>query len=150
MMSLSRRELLAVSGVAIARAQTQSRPAAALPWYRRTTRWGQTNITEKDPERYDVAWWREQWKRTLVQGVIINAGGIVAYYPSKYPLQHRAEFLKDRDLYGELAGLAHQDGLVVLARMDSNRASEDFYKAHPDWFSVNAAGEPYRAADKYI
>jgi hypothetical protein len=29
--------------------------STALPWYRRTLRWGQTNITEKDPGRYDVA-----------------------------------------------------------------------------------------------
>src|SRR5215831_18236815 len=27
-----------------------------LPWYRRTYRWGQTNISEKDPIRYDVEW----------------------------------------------------------------------------------------------
>ncbi len=120
------------------------------PWYRRTYRWGQTNITEKDPDRYDIAWWREQWKRTCVQGVIINAGGIVAYYPSKFPLHHRAEFLKDRDLYGELTKAAHADGLVVLARMDSNRTAEDFHQAHPDWFCVDQDGKPYRAADKYI
>ena len=25
-----------------------------LPWYKRITRWGQVNITEKDPERYDI------------------------------------------------------------------------------------------------
>ena len=25
------------------------------PWYRRTLRWGQTNITEADPAAYDVA-----------------------------------------------------------------------------------------------
>ena len=123
---------------------------ASTPWYRKTTRWGQTNITEKDPVRYDIAWWREQWKRTATQGVIINAGGIVAYYPSKFPLHHRAEFLNERDLYGELAKAAHADGLVVLARMDSNRTSEDFLKAHPDWFARNASGEPYRAADKYV
>ena len=84
-----------------------------------------------------------------MQGVIINAGGIVAYYPSKFPLQHRAEFLNGRDLYGELAKTAHGDGLVVLARMDSNRADEAFYKLHPDWFCVDANGNPYRAADKY-
>ncbi len=107
-------------------------PGAALPWYRRVTRWGQTNITEKDPERYDIAWWREYWKRTEVQGVIINAGGIVAYYPSKFPLHHRAEFLNGRDLFGELARAAHDEGLAVLARMDSNRTAEDFYQAHPD------------------
>src|ERR1035438_8806551 len=62
--------------------------SAALPWYRRTLRWGQTNITEMDPERYDIAWWRQYWKRTRIQGVIVNAGGIVAYYPSQFPLQY--------------------------------------------------------------
>ena len=135
-------------------ASTGAGPAAAAattePWFRRTLRWGQTNITEKDPVRYDIPWWREFWKRTAVQGVIINAGGIVAYYPSKFPLQHRAEFLGDRDLYGELAKAAHDDGLVVVARMDSNRTSEDFFKAHPDWFCRDSSGNPYRAADKYV
>src|SRR4051812_19996542 len=55
--------------------------AGDAPWYRRALRWGQTNITEADPTEYDVAWWRQYWRRTRVQGVIINAGGIVAYYP---------------------------------------------------------------------
>ncbi|MHB8520914.1 MAG: beta-galactosidase, partial [Limisphaerales bacterium] len=123
---------------------------AKVPWHRRVLRWGQTNITEQDPARYDLAWWRRYWKRTQTQGVIINAGGIVAYYPSRFPLQHRAEFLGDRDLYGELARAAHEDGLAVLARMDSNRASEDFYRAHPDWFAVDAEGRPYKAGNHYI
>src|SRR5271157_4810962 len=107
-------------------------PAAAAdpePWYRRALRWGQTNITEHDPPAYDIPWWREYWKRTALDGVIVNAGGIVAYYPSKFPLHHRAEFLNGRDLYGELAQAAHDDGLAVLARMDSNRTSEDFFQA---------------------
>ena len=122
----------------------------ASPWYRRTLRWGQTNITERDPVRYDIAWWREYWKRTQVQGVIINAGGIVAYYPSKFPLHRRAQFLGDRDLFGELCRAAHADGLVVFARMDSNRAHEDFYRAHPDWFAIDASGKPFRAGDQFI
>jgi hypothetical protein len=122
----------------------------ATPWYRRALRWGQTNITERDPVRYDIPWWREYWKRTSIQGVIINAGGIVAYYPSKFPLQHRAEFLNGRDLYGELVKAARADGLAVVARMDSNRTAEDFFKAHGDWFARQKSGEPYRAADKYV
>jgi hypothetical protein len=125
-------------------------PGASAPWYKRTCRWGQTNITEKDPVRYDITWWREYWKRTEVQGVIVNAGGIVAYYPSKFPLHHRAEFLNGRDLYGELAKAAHDDGLAVLARMDSNRTSEDFFQAHPDWFARDASGQVIRAADKFV
>lgn len=126
------------------------RAAAAAPWYRRTLRWGQTNLTEIDPARYDAGWWREYWRRTRVQGVIVNAGGIVAYYPSCYPLHERSPHLGGRDLFGEIAGLAHEDGLTVLARMDSNRAGERFHEAHPDWFCVDAEGRPLRASDRYI
>jgi putative glycosyl hydrolase-like family 6 (GHL6) protein len=129
---------------------TQSATSAPLPWYRRALRWGQTNITELDPTRYDIRWWRDYWKRTETQAVIINAGGIVAYYPSRFPLHHRAEFLNGRDLFGELTKAAHDDGLFVMARMDSNRTAEDFFQAHPDWFARDADGRPHRAADKYI
>jgi len=146
---MHRRQFLQAAALAASAPPAPAAPAA-VPWYRRALRWGQTNITEADPPRYDIAFWREYWKRTAVQGVIINAGGIVAYYPSKFPLHHRAEFLNGRDLYGELAQAAHSDGLAVLARMDSNRAAEDFYRAHPDWFARQANGEPYRAADKYV
>jgi hypothetical protein len=146
----SRRDFITVAAAALTVAPDQLAAASTEPWYRRTCRWGQTNITEKDPERYDIAWWRDFWKRTRVQGVIINAGGIVAYYPSKFPLQHRAEFLGDRDLYGDLAKAAKDDGLTVVARMDSNRTTEDFFKAHPDWFARTSNSEPYRAADKYV
>lgn len=120
------------------------------PWYRKTFRWGQTNINELDPKRYDIDWWREHWRKTHTQGLVINAGGIVAYYPSKFPMQYRAQFLEGRDLYGELTRAAHEDGLAVLARMDSNRAHEAFYRAHQDWFAVDADAKPYRAADRYV
>ena len=121
-----------------------------IPWYKSVTRWGQTNITEKDPAHYDIAWWRKHWKDTQIQGVIINAGGIVAYYPSSIPLHRQAEFLDGRDLFGELCNAAHDEKLAVFARMDSNRAHEEFYKAHPDWFAVNAQGNPYKAGELYI
>ncbi len=120
--------IVPAAGASVTADQT---PAGRVPWYRRAYLWGQTNITERDPVRYDIAWWRAQWKRTRVQAVIINAGGIVAYYPSKFPLHHRAEFLNGRDLFGELTKAAHDDGLFVMARMDSNRAAEDFFKAQP-------------------
>jgi hypothetical protein len=120
------------------------------PWYSRTRRWGQTNLNELDPLTYDAKWWRDYWRRTAVQGVIVNAGGIVAFYPSRFALHYRAAHLGDRDLFGEIVALAREEGLAVLARMDSNRADERFYQAHPDWFVVDAAGEPRRAGDRYL
>ena len=128
----------------------QGGSGAKVPWYRRAYRWGQTNLNELDPARYDVDWWRQYWKRTRVQGIVVNAGGIVAYYPSKFPLHYRAQHLGDRDLFGEITRAAHEDGIVVLARMDSNRTHEAFYKAHSEWFARDIRGEVYRAADRYV
>jgi len=122
----------------------------AIPWYQKITRWGQINITEKDPPQYDIPWWRKYWKETATEGVVVNAGGIVAYYPTKIPLHRKAEYLQGRDLFGELCHAAHEDGLVVFARMDSNRAHEEFYRAHPDWFAIDVSGKPYKAGDLYI
>jgi hypothetical protein len=123
---------------------------ADKPWYETTLRWAQTNLVEIDPKRYDGAFWREHWRRTHVQGAIINAGGIVAYYPSKFEMQHRAFDVEKRDLYGEVVADARASGLVVVARMDSNRVSDAFYRAHPDWICLDAEGKPYRQADKFV
>jgi len=123
---------------------------AEKPWYTTLTRWGQVNITEKDPPQYDISWWRTYWKRTETQGIIVNAGGIVAYYPTRVPLHRQAQYLQGRDLFGELCKAAHQEGLAVFARMDSNRAHQEFYNAHPDWFATDATGTPYKAGDLYI
>jgi hypothetical protein len=120
------------------------------PWYRNITRWGQINITEMDPQQYDIAWWRKFWKETETQGVVVNAGGIVAYYPTKIPLHRTAKYLGGRDLFGELCRAAHEDGLAVFARMDSNRAHEEFYQAHPDWFAIDINGKPYKAGELFV
>ncbi len=119
------------------------------PWYRRVMRWGQANIREIDalPGHYDVGWWVEHWRRTRVQGVIVNAGGIVAFYPSALELHRRSPYLDDRDLFGEVTAAARENGIVVVAHMDSSRANERFYFEHPDWFTVDAAGQPYLAGD---
>jgi hypothetical protein len=132
-----------VGGLMPGEAHGQAARSAGGPWYKRTYRWGQINLNEQDPLHYDLQWWRSYWKRTQIQGVIINAGGIVAFYPSKYPLHHQARFLNGGDLYGDLVRTARADGLTVFARMDCGSAFEPFYKAHPDWFAMTAGGKPY-------
>ena len=124
--------------------------AEQLPWYRRTQRWGQTNLTEIDPSRYDKQWWRNYWKETRIQGVIVNAGGIVAYYPTKFNEVHRAEYLGNRDFFGEIVKAAREEGLAVLARMDSNMVDERFHGIHPDWIAKDKDGKPFRAGLLYL
>lgn len=145
--ALATTALAAVTPTIAAPEAVSNRPR---PWYRHTLRWGQTNITEIDPTRYDIGWWRKYWRRTQTQGVIVNAGGIVAYYRSNVPFHRQAQYLGGRDLFGEICRAAHEDGLVVFARMDSNRAHEELYRAHPDWFAVDARGTPHKAGDLFV
>jgi hypothetical protein len=132
------------------RTKSAGKRAPQPVWYRGTLRWGQTNITERDVTRYDIRWWREYWKRTEIQGVIVNAGGIVAYYPSRFPLHRRAQFLGDRDMFGDLSRAARAEGMALLARMDSGGAAEEFFEAHRDWFAVDAEGKPFRSRGLYV
>ena len=121
-----------------------------VPWFKSVKRWGQINITLDTAANFDIEWWRDYWKKTLTQGIVLNAGGIYAYYPTKVPHHFRAPLLGDHDLFGDLCRAAHEDGLVVFARMDSGTVpSEEFYNAHPDWFSVNAEGKPFITDGRY-
>jgi hypothetical protein len=85
--------IVTVDPLSIAAKEIANTSAPSEPWYRTITRWGQVNITEKHPERYYIEWRRKYWKRTATQGVVINAGGIVAYYPSKIPLHQHVQYL---------------------------------------------------------
>ncbi len=119
-------------------------------WWKKVKRWGQTNHTEDDPLRCDIEFWRAHWKRAHIQGVIVNASGIVSYYPSASPLQYRAATLGERDFFGEFCATAREEGLAVVARMDVNRCTEDFYRAHPDWFCMDKEGGPITSQGRYF
>jgi len=121
-----------------------------LPWHKTTYRWAQTNFTEDDPVKADLEFWRQQWRRTKTQGVIINCGGIVAYYPSMFELQYRAQYLGDQDFFKRVSDIAREEGLVVIARMDINRATGEFYEAHPEWFSRRRNGDPIINNGRYV
>ncbi|HYW44693.1 MAG TPA: Tat pathway signal protein [Bryobacteraceae bacterium] len=142
-MTFTRGNFLDATGAAVLDAAVASGQSGAAPWYARCYRWAQINTSEKDVVQYDLPWWREQWKRTAVQGLFVNAAGTeFTQYPSKFPLQRRNRFLPDRDLFGEITEAAHRDGLVVVARMDSSGVGEGFFQAHPDWFTRTRDGQP--------
>ena len=84
------------------------------PWYKRTFLWGQVNLTEDDPEKCDVDFWKEYWKKARVEGVIINCGGIVSYYQSRFSYQYRAKSLGERDYFGVWNQAARKQGLAVI------------------------------------
>ena len=68
------------------------------PWYATMRRCGQTNFNERDPIELNIEWWIEYWSSLKLDTLLLNAGGIMAFYPTQIPYHHRSQFLGDRDL----------------------------------------------------
>jgi len=141
---ITRREFLTASSASLIVAATSSgaQPADGRPWYETMRRCGQLNLNERDPVTLDVGAWIEYWASLKLDALLLNGGGIVAFYPTEVPYHHRSEFLGARDLFGELAAATRARGMRLVARMDCNYAYEDALKAHPEWFERNRDGSP--------
>jgi len=149
--SITRREFIATSAASIVLSST-GRIAAVdtnhgKPWYSTMLRCGQININEQDPLTLDADAWMNYFASLKVDAVLLNGGGIMAFYPTNVPFQHRSEFLGSRDLFGELVTAARKRNLRVVARMDCNYAYEEAFNAHPEWFEYNADGSPRRHSE---
>jgi hypothetical protein len=148
-MAITRREFLAGSTASVVGLTGRSATAALLPnrvepWYRTMRRCGQLNLNERDPLTLDVASWIDYWASLELDALLLNGGGIVAFYPTEIPYHHKSEALGSRDLFGELVAAATARGMRVVARMDCNYAYEEALRAHPEWFERNADGSPRR------
>ena len=120
------------------------------PWYLRTYLWGQVNLTENDPRDCDIHIWKDYWKKTGVEGVVINCGGIVSYYQSRFTYQYRARFLGKQDYFGVWNQAAREAGLTVIARMDINCTSREMYQTNPEWYCRDKNGKPILSQERYM
>lgn len=72
--------------------------------------------------------------------LLINAGGIMAFYPTKLPFHYKNPHVKD-DMLGRVISLCHENGIRVIVRFDFSRIHESFFEKHPDWFYLSPKGE---------
>src|SRR5256885_3780082 len=140
--NFTRREFLAVTATSLIAASTGNLHSAEKPWYAAMRRCGQINFNERDPLTMDANAWMDYWASLKVNAVLLNGGGIVAFYPTEIPYHHRSQFLGARDLFGDMVSAAKKRGLRVVARMDCNWAYEEAFKARPEWFERNRDGSP--------
>ena len=144
-MTISRRDLMILSGAALSRGILATQAGTErIPWYQSMRRCGQVNFNERDPIELNIQDWLDYWASLKINALLLNAGGILAFYPTRVPYHHKSQYLGDRDLFGDFAKAAKARGIRVVARLDCNFAWEEAWKAHPEWFERNANSEPVR------
>lgn len=141
------------TGLLLASAAIPTRSAPANPaeyWYRRMRRLGQPNLNEKDAATVDIDKWMAYWRSLQVDGLIISAGGILAFYPTQVPHHHRSRYLGDRDVYGEFARAMRRANIRLIARLDPNWNFRDTLDTEPNWFARdrNGAAVPHEATNE--
>jgi hypothetical protein len=81
--------------------------------------------------------------------LLINAGGIMAFYPTKLDFHYTNPFMKDNVL-GDVIKKCHAHNIKVIVRFDFSRVHESIFKAHPDWCYISPKGERIINTDMYV
>lgn len=134
------------NGMLVAAASSGAAPLESAPgkpfWYQRMRRLGQPNLNEKDAANADVEYWVTFWKSLDADGLIVSAGGIIAFYPTKIPFHRRSPYLGNGDVFGDFTHAMRHNSMRVVARLDPNWNFRDAFEAEPNWFFRDAAGNP--------
>jgi hypothetical protein len=142
---ITRREAMGfISGTALAPHLSGWEPQTTdpRPWYATMRRCGQINFNERDPIELNINWWIEYWSSLKLDALLLNAGGIMAFYPTQIPYHRRSQFLGGRDLFGDFTKAAKAANMRVVARCDCNYVYEEAYRAHPEWVERTKDGKP--------
>src|SRR6478609_1279308 len=82
-------------------------------WYETAMRWTQLTLVEDDPGSFDLDFWLGVFDETKSNATCLSAGGYVAYYPSKIPLQHVSRHIGNSDPFGDLVAGARERNMHV-------------------------------------
>ena len=137
---------LITGGLAFAGTSAMAEVSAAddAPWFDKSMRWAQLAFVENDPKDFDPQFWLDYFKKAHIDGVLLSAGGIVAFYPTDVPLHHRSKWLGNTDPLGYMVKECRKMNMSVILRTDPHAARQDVYDAHPDYIAVTADGQKRR------
>ncbi|MBK1440213.1 family 10 glycosylhydrolase [Parapedobacter sp. ISTM3] len=118
-------------------------------WRRNNLRVVQTNLpdfiaAEIDPDDF-VADLQDMAANTL----IINVGGIMAFYPTKLEYHYRNRHAAD-NLIGDIVKKCHERAIKVIVRVDFSRLHKQVFDKHPDWCYRSADDERMVNDDIYV
>ncbi len=113
-----------------------------MSWWHHPFGLFQTNLREIDAT-LDVERVLDYIQAHGADAWLLNAGGILSFYPTDLPFQTRNPYLAQRaggDLLGDAVRAAQARGVRVLARMDFSKVSSRIAAEHPEWCYVSPGG----------
>lgn len=111
-------------------------------WWQKPLRIIQYNLQQKDAPLMNPEKIAQETVELGANCITINAGGIVAWYPSKVAFHHINEYMGERNILKELLDACHAKGIKVIARFDFLVAQDDIYQQNPHWFARTVEGAP--------
>lgn len=121
---------------------TSTRPSE---WYDRPLRIVQTVLRQSDARTFDPTATLDYVQRLNGDVLVVNAGGVYAWYSSQVPGHRQVQGLPDGTLEA-LTTMARQRQVRLLLRVDFRGGHHDVFLRHPEWFSYDANGEPLMTA----
>ncbi len=112
-------------------------------WWQMPLRVIQYNLQVKDTPKMNPRKIAQDLEDLAANAVVINVGGIYAWYDSRVPFHHVNEYLpKDMDLLGEIIAECHLKNIRVIARFDFSKTDDTTYLQKPEWFVRNKDRSP--------
>ena len=109
---------------------------------REPIRWVQTNIRQTDAT-LDAQHLVAQLTDMQANVLLMDLGGIVAFYPAKVDFQYPSpDMPRGKDMFGDVLETAHAHHIRVVGRFDFSKTQEAVFRAHPEWFFRQANGQP--------
>ncbi len=118
-------------------------------WKRNNLRLIQMNLPDYEAATIDADTIVKDLLDFSANTLIINAGGIMAFYESKLDFHYLNPYMKPGEL-GRIVTRCHEQGIRVIVRFDFSRADESIFQKHPDWFYLSPTGKRIVNTDKYV
>lgn len=81
--------------------------------------------------------------------LLINAGGIMAFYPTELDFHYLNPYMKD-NMLADVIEKCHKQGIRVMVRFDFSRVHESVFLDHPDWCYISPENKRMINDDMYV
>lgn len=120
-----------------------------MMWWDGSMRVMQYNLQVADTPGMDPVKIASETEELACNVVVMNVGGIYAWYPTAVKYHHINEFLpKGRDLLEELIQEFHKRNIKFVARFDFSITDDTTYLQKPHWFARKRDKTPYFRGEK--